>query len=186
MVDQPDHSWPVMLIGQDVDITIVVPAGTGIASRDTKLQSLSTGGDIKCPVDAETTIFSVTGSGKVSHLGFYIATSTYWVHLNHIHIYVDGVLLIDLLIWEFEIANGGNMACLDPLLPNSSYAPAVNPRIALTYKGLNTVGEVTNMGQAGGFISTPCEFNTSYVVKVLNKNNASTYIDAVLLYGGYP
>jgi hypothetical protein len=186
MVDQPDHSWPVMLIGQDVDITIVVPSGTAIAMGDTKIQNISSNGLILVNVGTETSIISIIGKGKLSHVGFNFASSTDFVGSSTINYYVDGIKLLSIAIGAIDIANGLNVMYATPEISGYSLATVVNPKMALTQALYGAIGERAGYMAAGGFIAIPCEFGTSLEIKVKNNDLDIVGVSMIAVYGGYP
>jgi hypothetical protein len=180
-----DADITVSISAQTVDITVLAPTGKMVSSGGAVASNTHVDLDA-FSANTERTLLTVSGRGKLSHIGFwFIASSaTEPVEDTQIRIYIDGALKFQSTLIQIDTAfNGGALLTQPSAVSTKYYANAVNPTAALTY--CKTCSDVdSDLEYVGGFINIVFEYTTSFSVRVFNANKAGL-VSVGVAYGAY-
>jgi hypothetical protein len=180
-----DADITVSIDAQTVDITVLAPTGKMVSSGGAVASNTHVDLDA-FSANTERTVMSVSGRGKLSHIGFWFIASaaTEPVEDTQIRIYIDGALKFQSTLIQIDTAfNGGALLTKPSAVSTAYYADAVNPAAALTH--CKTCSDVaSDLEYVGGFINIMFEYTTSFSVRVFNATK-SGLVSIGVAYGAY-
>jgi hypothetical protein len=137
--------------------------------------------------NGETTIFSVTGRGRLKSLSFVLGDSTagndvdfYWIR-----IYIDGSLKIDLRVRFIDNFIGNGYLTLKVIIPGA--AAGWYDNVAPQESGLSRIyWDGAYVEKAAGVLKLETEYTSSFSVRIYNATSSTTaWFRGGALYGGY-
>ena len=180
------------------DVKIYTPSGKWVSASET-IASSSYVSSVLVSAGSESTLFSLTGRGRLMSIGFRVngaSTSYNAFSKPHIRVYIDGETSpsIDLTPSNIDRLSGGVVERAMTYGFNrvdygtagqAAYATALSPAGGLTWAYKDSTSGVVYF--LGGFIKLDIEFTSSLEVKIYNSDTTSgVYVDAVIFYGEYP
>jgi len=133
--------------------------------------------------NAETTLFSATGRGRIKSLSFFIRGGP--CDIDEIRIYIDGSLKISLNMWTLDDATGGYMRnfLLGLSVPAGYYDfPLLSPIGGI----LRIYWDGLYITRISAILHLETEYTTSFSITIKeNLGVAGKYIYAGIFYGGY-
>lgn len=163
-------------------VTIIAPSAkaVNIAQNITLSAVTSVAG---YAANAETTLFSGTGRGRIKSLSFFIRGGV--CDIDEIRIYVNGSLKISLNMWQLDDITGGYMRnfLLGLSVPAGYYDfPLLSPIGGI----LRIYWDGLNITRISAILHLETEYTTSFTVTIYEKLGVSgKYIYAGIFYGGY-